>query len=80
VEQKSSLQVLESPNDQHHADGNVECRCIVASEQATGDDSNVICSNASLALHGVAQVATHSQVASQGTGVINVHDAEAAMS
>jgi hypothetical protein len=80
VEQKSSLQVLESPNDQHHADGNVECRCIVDSEEAASDDSDVICSNASLALHGVAQAVTHSQVASQGTGVINVHDSEVAMS
>jgi hypothetical protein len=38
--------------------------------EAIGDDSNLICLNASRASHGVAQVAIHSQVASQGTGVI----------
>jgi hypothetical protein len=40
--QESSLQVLESFNDQDHTDGNVECRGIDVSEEAIGDDSNVI--------------------------------------
>jgi hypothetical protein len=45
--QTSSLQVvLESSNDQDHADGNVECRGTDASKEA-GDDSNVNCLNGS---------------------------------
>jgi hypothetical protein len=73
------LQVLESSSDQDHADGNVKCRGIDASEEAVGDDSNVICFSASCASAGVAQVTIHSQVAYQGTGVLNVHNADMAM-
>jgi hypothetical protein len=40
AEQKSSLQVPVSSNDQDHADGNVECHGLDASEGAVGDDSN----------------------------------------
>jgi hypothetical protein len=40
--------VLELSNDQDHADGNVERRGIDASEEAIGDDSNVIGLNAPL--------------------------------
>jgi ribulose bisphosphate carboxylase small subunit len=65
AEQKSSMHILES-KDQDHADGYVEHLGIDASEAAIGDDRNVICS------HSVAQVAIHSQVVSQGTGVVNV--------
>jgi hypothetical protein len=39
-----------------------------------GDDSNVICLIASRASHGAAHFAIHSQVASQGTGMVNVHN------
>jgi hypothetical protein len=42
VEKKPSLQVLDSSNDQDHAEGNVECPGIDASEEAVGDRSNVI--------------------------------------
>jgi hypothetical protein len=62
-----------SGSGQDHANGNVERRDVDASELAIGDDSTVICKNAPLASHGVAQVAIHSQAASQGTGVVNVH-------
>jgi hypothetical protein len=58
-----------------HADENVECHSIGASEEAVGDASHVICSNASHASHGQARIAIHSQVASKGTGVVNVHNA-----
>jgi hypothetical protein len=47
--------------------GNVECRCNDACGEAVGDDSIVICLNGSRASHGVALLATQSQVASQGT-------------
>jgi hypothetical protein len=76
---KSSLQVLESPNDQHHADGSVECCCIDASKEPIGDDSNATCLNASHTSRGVALVLIHPQVASQGTGVVNIYDADKAM-
>jgi hypothetical protein len=36
------MQVLESPNDEDHADGNVESRGIDASEEAIGEESNVV--------------------------------------
>jgi hypothetical protein len=36
--------------------------------EVIGDDSNLVCLNASRASHGVAQVAIHSQVASFWTG------------
>jgi hypothetical protein len=75
----SSMQVLESSNDQNHADGKVESRGIDASKEAIGDDSRVVRLHAPRASHGVAQVAIHSQVASQGTGVVNVHNADMAM-
>jgi hypothetical protein len=42
ADQKSSMQVLESSNDQDHADGNVECRGIDASGENIGDDSNYL--------------------------------------
>jgi hypothetical protein len=47
AEQKSSLHILQrkSSNDQDHADGNIDCRSIDASEETIGDDSNEICSN-----------------------------------
>jgi hypothetical protein len=41
AEQKSSLQLLESSNDQDHAHCKVECPAIDASGEATGEDSNV---------------------------------------
>jgi hypothetical protein len=50
-----------------------------ASEEAVGDDSKVMCLHASHPSHGVAQVAIYSHVASQETGVGNVHDVEMAM-
>jgi hypothetical protein len=68
AEQKSSSQVLESSNNQDHADGNDECCGIGAPEKAIGVDGNVICLNATRTSHRVAQVAIHSQVASQGGG------------
>jgi hypothetical protein len=49
-----------------HADGNVKCCGIDASEEAIGDDSNAICLNAPHASHGVAQAAIHSQLAPRG--------------
>jgi hypothetical protein len=57
----------------------VECRGIVASKEAVGNDSIVICLNAPCAAHGVAQVTIHSQVASQGTEVVMVHNADTVM-
>jgi hypothetical protein len=69
------MQVLES-NDKDHAHGNVKRHGIDASKEAMGDDSNVICLHAP---HGVAQGASHSQLASQGTRVVNVHNADMAM-
>jgi hypothetical protein len=73
------LQVLGSSNDRHHADGNVECSGIDASEEANGGDSKLIRLKAPRALHGVAQVAATLQVASQGTGVVNVHNVDMAL-
>jgi hypothetical protein len=81
------MQVLEVSNDQDHADGNVERRGIHAdgnvegrgihdSEEAAGVYSNAISSKAPRASHGVAQDAIHAQVASQGTGVANAHNAD----
>jgi hypothetical protein len=58
AEQKSSMQVLESSNDQDHADGNVERCGIDRLEEAIGD-GKVICLNSPCASHGVAQVAIH---------------------
>jgi hypothetical protein len=69
-----------SSNDQDHADENVGCRS--TNGEAVGNDSNVICfKGASCASHGhgVAQVTIHSQVASRGIGVIQVHFADMAM-
>jgi hypothetical protein len=72
--QKSSMQVLESSNDPAHADGNIERGSIDASEEANGDISNVIGLNAPRSPHGEAQVVVHSQVASEGTGAVNIHN------
>jgi hypothetical protein len=41
--------------------------------------SNMNCPNASQASHGAAQVAIHSQLASQGTVVVNVHNVDMVM-
>jgi hypothetical protein len=79
AEQKSSLQFLESSNDQVHPDGNVECRGVDASEEAIGDVSNVVRLNAPSALQGVAHIEIHLHVASRGTGVDNLHNAVMAM-
>jgi hypothetical protein len=73
------MQDLESSNDQDPADGNVKCRSNDASKEAIGDDSHVTCLSAPHTSHGVAQVAIHSQVASQSTGVVNIHNADMAM-
>jgi hypothetical protein len=71
------MQVVQSSNDQDHADGNVERHSIDASEKAAGDDSNVLCLNASCASNGVAPNSDSlSRVACQGTGVVNVHKAD----
>jgi hypothetical protein len=51
AEQKSSVQLLESSNNQEHADGNVQRRGIDDSEEAIGGDSHVICLNAPVAMH-----------------------------
>jgi hypothetical protein len=79
AERTLSLQVvLESSNDRDHADGNFECCGTDASEEAFGDDNNIICLNGSRVSqcdsHGVAQVAIHSQVASQGAGIVEVYN------
>jgi hypothetical protein len=79
AEQTSSLQVLESSNYQDDADGNVECRSINSSGESVSDDSNGICLNASQASHGVEQVGIHSQVAAQGTALVNVYNAKMAI-
>jgi hypothetical protein len=79
AEQKSSMQVLESSIDEDHAVGDVERRGIDASEEAIGNDSNVMRVNAPRASHGVAHVAIHTQVASQETVVINVQNADMAL-
>jgi hypothetical protein len=50
-------------------------RHFLADMRAVSDDSHQICLNA----HGVAQVAIHSQVASQGTGVVKDRNADMAM-
>lgn len=78
AEQKCSLQVLESSNNQDHADGRVEGRDTDASEKAIGSESNVACLHASNESH-VAQVAIRSQDASQGTVVFNALSADLAM-
>jgi hypothetical protein len=70
--------VRESSNDQDCADGNGECR-VMMNPRIFHTDSNVTCFNASCASHGVAQVAFNSQVASQGKGVVNSHNADMAM-
>jgi hypothetical protein len=60
-------QICRFSNDQDHADGHVD-----VSEGAIGNYCNVICLNASPASHGVSQHTIHSQVASKGTGAVNV--------
>jgi hypothetical protein len=50
-----------------------------ASREAFCGDGNVSRSNGVPASHGIPQVAIHSQVASPGTGVVNVLDAGRAM-
>jgi hypothetical protein len=54
----------------------VERRVIDAFREAIGEDSNVSCLHAPRASHGVAQAAVHSQLASQGTGVVIFRDAD----
>jgi hypothetical protein len=49
-------------------------------QRVIGDDSKVICLNAPCVSHCLAQAAIHLQVASQGTGVVNVHNTDMAMS
>jgi hypothetical protein len=49
-------------------------------QHVIGDDSKVICFNATCVSHCLAQAAIHLQVASQGTGVVNVHNTDMAMS
>jgi hypothetical protein len=66
---------MESSNAQGHAGGNVEHLGIDASEEAISNGSVTCLIDASHPSHGVAQVAIHSQVASRGTGAVNVHDA-----
>jgi hypothetical protein len=78
AKQKSSLQVVESSTVKI-MQVDVKCRGIVASKEVVGDVSNVICLNAPRAAHGVAQVTIHSQVASQGTEVVMVHNADKVM-
>jgi hypothetical protein len=71
AEQTSILQVvLESSND--HANGNVECCGTDASREAMVDDSNMICFMVQ-ARH-IILCTIHSQVASQGTGVVHSAD------
>jgi hypothetical protein len=67
--------VLELSNDQDHADGNVERHGIDASEEAIGDDSNVIrlkCSTGAT----WCSTSHYSPVACQGIGAVNVHNAD----
>jgi hypothetical protein len=66
--------ILGPASDQDHADGNGEWR----SNHASGDVIGIY-SKSAVRLDGrcapcVAKVVIHSQVASQGTGVVNVHD------
>jgi hypothetical protein len=49
-----------------------------ASGKADVDDRNVLCVTGLRASHGVAQATILSQVASQGTGVVTVHNADMA--
>jgi hypothetical protein len=46
--------------------------------KANGDDRNVLCVTGLHASHGVAQATIPSQVASQGTGVVTVHNVDMA--
>jgi hypothetical protein len=71
--------VLESSNDQDHAHGNYEQRRNNASGNFVGSASNIPPLNGPRTSHGVAPVASHSQIASQGTGVDNFHDGDMAM-
>jgi hypothetical protein len=73
------MQFLESSHDQDREDRNVRRCDIEASVEAIGDDSNVNCFNSSSTSRGAARVAIHSQVASQGTGVVNVQHADFVM-
>jgi hypothetical protein len=50
-----------------------------ASGYAVVSCSNATCLSGSHASHGVAQVAIHSQVASEGTGFVTVHDSDMTM-
>jgi hypothetical protein len=71
--------VLESSSDQDHAVGNAECRSNDAPGKAVGSDSNVFVLNGSRASHGVAQVTIHLQIASKGTVVVDVYNANMVM-
>jgi hypothetical protein len=76
AKQKSSTQGLRSSNDQDHADGDVEDRCLDAFKEAIGNGSNVTCVKAPRVSHGITRVAIHLQVASQGLGAVNVYKAD----
>jgi hypothetical protein len=73
AEQASSLKAVLYTSHQDHADENAECHGNDAFGEAVGGNSNVICLNGSCTSHGVAQVAIHLQVTSQGHGVVDVH-------
>jgi hypothetical protein len=79
-EETSTLQMaVESLNNTDHADENGKWRGNSASGKTVGSDSNVTLLDGQHVLLGVARVPIHSQVASQGTAVDNVHDADTAM-
>jgi hypothetical protein len=78
AEQKSSLQLLEFSHDEDHSDGNVECRGVGASEGGLRWRQQRTCLKGARASQGATQVPIHSQVASHGTGVVNVHIADMA--
>jgi hypothetical protein len=78
AEQTSNLLVVLKSNDQDHADGNVECRTTHASREAVGSERNGICLNVH-APNGVAEVAIHSQIASQRSEVANGHNVDMVM-
>jgi hypothetical protein len=62
-------------NDQNQADGNAECLGTDAFGEAVVNENNLEYVHGPRAAHSVAQVRLmHSQLASQWTGVINVHN------
>jgi hypothetical protein len=52
---------------------------LVPPKRPNSGDGNVVYLNAPRVSHGVSQVVIHPQVASQATGVVNVHDADMVM-